>query len=81
MILAAPVRAWNRFWFAPTSARPLGALRIAFGGLALLNLAILATDLDTWFTDLGRLRGTEARELAGPVWHERFDVPMKWSPL
>lgn len=81
MILAAPVRAWSRFWFAPTSARPLAALRIVFGGLVLLNLAILATDLDTWFTDLGRLRGTEARELAGPVWHARFDVPMKWSPL
>ena len=26
-----PIRAWNRFWFAPVSARPLGAFRVVFG--------------------------------------------------
>lgn len=67
-----PVRAWNRFWFAPTSARPLGAFRVLFGLIALANLALLAPDLDTWLTDAGRLRGTEAGELAGPL---------RWSPL
>jgi Vitamin K-dependent gamma-carboxylase len=81
MILTAPLRAWNKFWFAPTSARPLGALRVLFGLIVLLDLAILATDLDAWFTDSGHLRGTEARELAGPVWSAKFDVPMRWSPL
>ena len=79
--LVAPVRAWNRFWFAPTSAQPLGAFRIVFGGIVLLNLAILANDLDAWFTDAGYLRGTEARELAGPSWSEAGTVPKRWSPL
>ena len=34
-----PLRAWNIFWFGPISARPLGAFRIAFGVIALANLA------------------------------------------
>jgi hypothetical protein len=33
----------------------------------LLNLALLATDLDFWLSDAGLLRGGEAREMAGPL--------------
>lgn len=62
-----PFRAWNRFWFAPISARPLGAFRIVFGLLMLANLAFLAFELDYWFTNTGLIQGTEARELAGPL--------------
>jgi Vitamin K-dependent gamma-carboxylase len=62
----SPLRAWNRFWFSPISARPLGAFRIVFGLLALANLALLAFDIDYWFTDIGLLLGNEAREVAGP---------------
>ena len=62
-----PFRAWNRFWFGPISARPLGAFRIVFGLLVLANLAFLAFDLDYWFTNAGLLQGTEAREVAGPL--------------
>jgi hypothetical protein len=75
MSLAAalhPVRAWNRFWFAPISARPLGAFRIVFGLLVLFHLALLWPEADIWLSDAGYLRGTEARELAGPL---------RWSPL
>ncbi len=79
--LSSPIRAWNRFWFAPTSARPLGAFRIVFGLIVLLNLTILANDLDAWFTDAGYLRGTEARELAAPTWSDSVNVPKRWSPL
>lgn len=79
--LFAPVRAWNRFWFAPTSARPLGAFRIVFGLVVLLNLSLLANDMDAWFTDAGYIRGTEAHELAGPNWSESVNVPKRWSPL
>lgn len=61
-----PVRAWNRFFFTPTSARPLGAIRIAFGILALANLALSAVDLDHWYSDAGLLQGDEARIVAGP---------------
>ncbi len=71
-MIAAPLRAWNTFWFGPTSARPLGAYRVVLGAIALLNLALMAPDVDTWLSDAGRLRGTEAAELAGP---------MRWSPL
>ena len=67
-----PILAWNRFWFAPTSARPLGLFRILVGLIALANLALLAPDMDTWLSDAGALRGTEAKELAGP---------MRWSLL
>ena len=69
-----PLRAWNTFWFGPISARPLGAFRIAFGVVALANLAMLTADFDHWFTDAGLLHGTEAREAAGPL---RLS-PLQW---
>jgi hypothetical protein len=69
-----PLRAWNRFWFSPISARPLGAFRIVFGLLALANLALLAFDIDYWFSDLGLLVGAEAREVAGPF----RPSPLQW---
>jgi hypothetical protein len=62
-----PLRAWDRFWFAPTSARPLGAFRIAIGLIALTNVLLLLTNPDPWLTDAGLLRGHEARILAGPL--------------
>src|SRR5262249_6022242 len=61
------VRAWNTFWFAPTSARPLGAFRAVFGLIALLNLALLSLERDYWLTDAGLLVGSEAREAAGAM--------------
>lgn len=61
-----PLRAWDRFWFGPISARPLGVFRIAFGMILLAHLAIVSVDFDHWYTDAGLLRGTEARETAGP---------------
>jgi hypothetical protein len=69
-----PLRAWNRFWFGPISARPLGAFRVVFGVLVLANLAFLAFDLDYWFTGAGILQGSEARQVAGPL---RFS-PLNW---
>jgi hypothetical protein len=63
----SPLRAWNRFWFNPISARPLGAFRIVFGLVMLANLAILAFDLDYWLTSAGMLQGSEAREVAGEL--------------
>ena len=62
-----PLRAWNRFWFSPISARPLGVFRIVFGLVALANLAFMAFELDYWFTDAGLLHGDEARLVAGPL--------------
>ena len=60
-----PIRAWNRFFFTPTSARPLGAIRILFGLTALANLGFCAVELDYWYTDAGLLRGDEAWVVAG----------------
>lgn len=62
-----PLRAWNAFWFGLISARPLATFRIVFGLVGLLNLALLSIELNYWFTDLGLLQGTEAREAAGPL--------------
>ncbi|WP_406696058.1 HTTM domain-containing protein [Singulisphaera sp. Ch08] len=69
-----PFRVWNRFWFGPISARPLGAFRIVFGLLCLANLAFMSFELDYWFTNTGLLQGTEAREVAGAL---RFS-PLQW---
>lgn len=62
-----PLRGWDRFWFAPVSARPLGAFRVVVGCLALVNLGFLTIDLDYWMSGVGLLQGTEAQELAGPL--------------
>lgn len=67
-----PIRPWNRFWFAPVSARSLGAFRIAFSLVVLGHLALLWPESRLWLSDAGYLQGTEAAELAGP-W--------RWSPL
>ncbi|MEO6811407.1 MAG: HTTM domain-containing protein, partial [Isosphaeraceae bacterium] len=69
-----PWRLWDRFWFTPTSARPLGAIRILFGLTWLLNLALLIPDADYWLSSAGMLRGGEVRELAGP-WRPS---PLQW---
>jgi hypothetical protein len=61
------IRAWNAFWFGPTSARPLAAFRIVYGLVALLNLSLLSLEVDHWFTNAGLLQGTEARDAAGPL--------------
>jgi len=62
-----PIRAWNRFWFASVSARPLGAFRIAFGLLILAHLALISVDLDFWYTDVGLFQGDEAAVTSGPL--------------
>src|SRR5262249_5589416 len=69
-----PLRAWNRFWFSPISARPLGAFRIVLGLVLLANLAMEAFDIDYWYTDAGLLQASEARELAV----ERRASPLQW---
>ena len=62
-----PIRAWNRFFFQPTSAKPLGAIRILFGLLALANLGFSSVDLEYWYTDAGLLRGDESWVIAGSL--------------
>lgn len=69
-----PIRTWNRFWFAPISARPLGMYRILFGLIVLAHLAFLTVDLDFWYTDAGLLQGDESRLAAGPL---RFSL-LQW---
>jgi hypothetical protein len=62
-----PIRSWNRFFFGPVSARPLGAFRIAYGVLMLIYLSLMTVEFDLWYTGAGVLRGTESREAAGPL--------------
>lgn len=62
-----PIRAWNRFWFAPISAKPLGVYRILFGLMILTHLFLISFDLDYWYTDIGILQGDEAAITAGPL--------------
>ncbi len=69
-----PLRTWNRFWFGPISARPLGVYRIVFGIFVLAHLGFISVDLDYWYTSAGLLQGDEARLAAGPL---RFS-PLQW---
>lgn len=70
-----PIAAWNRFWFGPISARPLGAFRVVYGSLAIINLLFLiGVDTDYWFSGNGFAQGDESRALAGPL---RFS-PLQW---
>ena len=63
-----PLTAWNRFFFAPISARPLGAFRIVYGLIAIVNLLfLLGFDTDYWLSDHGLFQGGEASEIAGPL--------------
>ncbi len=74
-----PVKAWNRFFFAPISAKPLGAFRIVFGLLILYYLALMPVEFDYWYSNTGLLQGTEAREAAGPFRFsalQYFDSPL-----
>jgi hypothetical protein len=58
--------AWNRFWFTPTPATTLGALRIATGLLALFAVATYLPDLERWFSSDGMLPMTLIRDLYRP---------------
>jgi HTTM domain len=62
-----PLKAWNRFFFGPISARPLGAFRIVFGLMMLGYLALMLPEFEFYYTGAGLLHGTEAREAAGPL--------------
>ena len=67
-----PLRAWNRFWFGPISARPLAVFRIIFGLLVLAHLAFISVELDYWYTDAGLLQGDQARLAASPMRYSPF---------
>ncbi len=70
------LRPWNRFWFAPISARPLGAFRVVFGFLAICNLLLMTVDFDYWLTSRGLLQGQESLQVAGP---HRLSI-LNWFP-
>jgi hypothetical protein len=62
-----PIRAWNRFFFEPVSARPLAVFRIVYGLLMIVYLALMLDEFDYWYTGSGFLRGIEVRAAAGPL--------------
>jgi hypothetical protein len=62
-----PIKAWNRFFFGPVSARPLAVFRIVYGILMMNYLLLMTVEFDHWYTGTGLLQGTEAREAAGPL--------------
>jgi hypothetical protein len=74
--------AWNRFWFTPTPATTLGAMRVAVGLMSLYAIATYAPDLERWFSPDGMLPSALIQELfrAPPdpdaAWHEQFG---QWS--
>jgi hypothetical protein len=62
-----PIRTWNRFFFGPVSAQPLGIFRIVFGLLMMAYLALMTVEFDHWYTGAGLLQGTEAQEAASSL--------------
>jgi hypothetical protein len=55
--------AWNGLFFAARDPRLAGVLRIGYGVLLLINLAVLAPDLGRWFSEAGLLPAADAREI------------------
>jgi hypothetical protein len=55
--------AWNALVFAPRDPRLAGVLRIGYGALLLVNLAVWAPDLELWFSESGVLPLAAARAL------------------
>jgi hypothetical protein len=55
--------AWNRFWFTPTPATTLGAIRVAVGLMSLYTIATYAPDLERWFSPDGMLPAALIQEL------------------
>jgi len=55
--------AWNDFFFAARDPRLAGMLRIGYGVLVVVNLAVLAPDVPRWFSQAGVLPAADAREL------------------
>ena len=60
---AVIARRWNAFWFADRDPRLASVLRIGYGALLLINLAVWAPDLRLWFTESGLLPAAAAREI------------------
>jgi hypothetical protein len=56
-------RAWNDLFFAARDPRLASVLRIGYGALLLINLAVLAPDVPLWFSERGLLPAAGAREL------------------
>ena len=60
--LRGPADGWSAFWFAPTDAAPLAAVRIAFAVVTVAWTLSLAPDLGPFFTPegiTGRVRPDE----------------------
>lgn len=55
------VAAWNRFFFAERDPRLASVLRIGYGVLLLIYLAIWIPDLRMWFSDAGALPVADGR--------------------
>ncbi len=75
-----PIRSWNRFLFAPVSARPLGLFRIAFGALMVMYMLVMMAEFDLWYTDQGLLQGSESLDAAATVWNGQVQH-LRISPL
>ena len=56
-------RAWDDLFFAARDPRLAAVLRIGYGALLLINLAVLAPDVPLWFSERGLLPAAAAREL------------------
>lgn len=57
------VAAWNDLFFAPRDPRLASVLRIGYGVLLLINLAVLAPDVPLWFSETGVLPSAVARDM------------------
>jgi len=70
---AALIRAWHEFFHRPCDGRVCAAVRIVYGLLVLIHLAVLYPDLDLWFTDGGLLPLERAREAVSPYAWSLFE--------
>ena len=72
--LAAIGAAWQRFWFVPADAGPLGLVRIVAASLALALWWSYAADVQAWFGPQGVLPVDTVRQWRSPAGISLYDV-------
>lgn len=71
--LRALAEGWNAFFHDPIDARVCAAVRIIFGALMLIHLAVLYPDLDLWFSEAGVLPREFSKGAVSPFTWSIFD--------
>lgn len=69
-----PIRDWDRFFFAPQTAKVLGLYRIAIGLITIYCFALFAKDVTAFFSDQGLIPFSSIERTT----HRDFHTILRW---